>query len=229
MKARLRRSKAEKGMVGQLGIKKRRCAELANPCGRRPFTGGSSIAEFQASLMQVANMPTTSRFMVSSILNHHCYGPLPVTSGNFVVNVLDRHHKLWETFIISKMRLLSKEGLQSIDKRVGLMNEMLVAMDTVKCFAWEESFRSKVCGMRNDELSWFRKAQLLSALLFEVSLLVYIPHLDPYPGYIPLRNESLDDTKYEALLGESILSREARQPIFQDLFRMDDPAHAARL
>ncbi|CAL5361917.1 unnamed protein product [Camellia sinensis] len=36
------------------------------------------------------------------------------------------------TFIISKMRKLSKEGLQRTDKRVGLMNEILAAMDTVK-------------------------------------------------------------------------------------------------
>lgn len=30
------------------------------------------------------------------------------------------------------MRKLSKEGLQRTDKRVGLMNEILIAMDTVK-------------------------------------------------------------------------------------------------
>ncbi|CAL5345398.1 unnamed protein product [Camellia sinensis] len=36
------------------------------------------------------------------------------------------------TFVISKMRKLSKEGLQRTDKRVGLMNEILAAMDTVK-------------------------------------------------------------------------------------------------
>ncbi|KAL6991625.1 Multidrug resistance-associated protein 9 [Sarracenia purpurea var. burkii] len=68
-----------------------------------------------------------------------------------------------QTFIISKMRKLSKEGLQRTDKRVGLMNEILAAMDTVKCYAWEESFQSKIQSMRNDELSWFQKAQLLAA------------------------------------------------------------------
>ncbi|GMP73770.1 hypothetical protein CsSME_00031415 [Camellia sinensis var. sinensis] len=61
------------------------------------------------------------------------------------------------------MRKLSKEGLQRTDKRVGLMNEILAAMDTVKCYAWEESFQSKVHSIRFDELSWFKKAQLLSA------------------------------------------------------------------
>ncbi|GMP24479.1 hypothetical protein CsSME_00001732 [Camellia sinensis var. sinensis] len=58
-----------------------------------------------------------------------------------------------QTFIISKMRKLSKEGLQRTDKRVGLMNEILAAMDTVKCYAWEESFQSKVHNIRFDELS----------------------------------------------------------------------------
>ncbi|KAJ8627273.1 hypothetical protein MRB53_020580 [Persea americana] len=68
-----------------------------------------------------------------------------------------------QTFVISKMQKLSKEGLQRTDKRIGLMNEILAAMDTVKCYAWEQSFQSKVQNIRNDELSWFRKAQLLAA------------------------------------------------------------------
>ncbi|XP_008775219.2 ABC transporter C family member 2-like [Phoenix dactylifera] len=69
-----------------------------------------------------------------------------------------------QTFVISKMQKLSKEGLQRTDKRIGLMNEILAAMDTVKCYAWEQSFHSKVQSVRNDELSWFRRAQLLAAL-----------------------------------------------------------------
>ncbi|GMP73747.1 hypothetical protein CsSME_00031406 [Camellia sinensis var. sinensis] len=36
-------------------------------------------------------------------------------------------------------------------------------MDTVKCYAWENSFQSKVQSVRTDELAWFRKAQLLAA------------------------------------------------------------------
>jgi hypothetical protein len=42
-------------------------------------------------------------------------------------------NNLWEqAFVLSKMRKLTKEGLQWTDKRVGLMNEILAAMDTVK-------------------------------------------------------------------------------------------------
>ncbi|TMX04842.1 hypothetical protein EJD97_004476 [Solanum chilense] len=68
-----------------------------------------------------------------------------------------------QTIIVSYMRKLSKEGLQYTDKRVGLTNEILAAMAVVKCYAWEKSFQSKVQGLRNGELSWFRKAQLLAA------------------------------------------------------------------
>ncbi|XP_024518371.1 ABC transporter C family member 2 isoform X2 [Selaginella moellendorffii] len=69
-----------------------------------------------------------------------------------------------QTFIISRMQKLTKEGLQRTDTRIGLVSEVLSAMDVVKCYAWEDSFSSKVQNVRNDELSWFRKAQLLSAI-----------------------------------------------------------------
>ncbi|KAK1277387.1 ABC transporter C family member 2 [Acorus gramineus] len=68
-----------------------------------------------------------------------------------------------QAFVISKMQKLSREGLQRTDKRIGLMNETLAAMDTVKYYAWERSFQTKVQSIRDDELSWFRSAQLLAA------------------------------------------------------------------
>ncbi|GLT97105.1 hypothetical protein SLE2022_146880 [Rubroshorea leprosula] len=69
-----------------------------------------------------------------------------------------------QTILINKMRKVTKEGLQWTDKRVSLMNEILAAMDTVKCYAWEKSFQSRVQSARHEELSWNRKAQSLSAL-----------------------------------------------------------------
>ncbi|KAL6198464.1 hypothetical protein ACLB2K_028253 [Fragaria x ananassa] len=69
-----------------------------------------------------------------------------------------------QTTLFSKMRKLTKDGLQQTDKRVGLMNEILAAMDAVKCYSWEISFQEQVQNIRNDELSRLRKAQLLSAL-----------------------------------------------------------------
>ncbi|CAI0410668.1 unnamed protein product [Linum tenue] len=78
-----------------------------------------------------------------------------------------------QTVVISKMRKLTKEGLQRTDRRVSLMNEILAAMETVKCYAWERSFQNRVQGVRNDELLWFRGAQLLAA--FNTFLLNSIP------------------------------------------------------
>ncbi|KAJ6738070.1 ABC TRANSPORTER C FAMILY MEMBER 11-RELATED [Salix koriyanagi] len=68
-----------------------------------------------------------------------------------------------QTILMNKMRKLTKEGLHRTDKRVSLMNEILAAMDAVKCYAWEKSFQSRIQSVRDDELSWFRSAQLLSA------------------------------------------------------------------
>ncbi|KAI7751096.1 hypothetical protein M8C21_020501 [Ambrosia artemisiifolia] len=69
-----------------------------------------------------------------------------------------------QTMVVSRMQKMSKEGLQKTDKRIGLMNEILAAMDTVKCYAWENSFQEKVQSVRIEELSWFQKVQMLGAL-----------------------------------------------------------------
>ncbi|GMI96631.1 multidrug resistance-associated protein 13, ATP-binding cassette C12 [Hibiscus trionum] len=69
-----------------------------------------------------------------------------------------------QTIVVSKMRKVTKKRLDWTDRRVNIMNEVLAAMDTVKFYAWEKSFQSRVHSIRNDELSWLRRAQLLSAL-----------------------------------------------------------------
>ncbi|KAG5520942.1 hypothetical protein RHGRI_033488 [Rhododendron griersonianum] len=52
-------------------------------------------------------------------------------------------------------------------------------LNKFRCYAWEESFQSKVRGMRKVELSWFQKAQLLSAcnnfILKSITVLVTVP------------------------------------------------------
>lgn len=69
-----------------------------------------------------------------------------------------------QAFIISWMKNLQKQGLQRTDKRIDLISEILSAMDIVKYFGWEESFKTKVLGIRADEISWLRKSQLLNAV-----------------------------------------------------------------
>ncbi|XP_047256585.1 ABC transporter C family member 1 isoform X7 [Capsicum annuum] len=107
-----------------------------------------------------------------------------------------------QTFVIRKMCKLTEEGLQRTDKRIGFMNEVLAAMDTVKSYAWEKSFQSKVQGVRNEELTWFRKSQLLGAvvnanvslkrleelLLAEERILLPNPPLEPGLPAISIKN-----------------------------------------
>ncbi|RID46135.1 hypothetical protein BRARA_I02816 [Brassica rapa] len=108
------------------------------------------------------------RIIVSLVLLYQQLGVASLIGALFLVLMFPI-----QTVIISKTQKLTKEGLQRTDKRIGLMNEVLAAMDTVKCYAWENSFQSKVQTVRDDELSWFRKAQLLSA--FNMFILNSIP------------------------------------------------------
>lgn len=40
---------------------------------------------------------------------------------------------------------------------------------------------------------------VLFQVLFGILLFVHLPNLDPYPGYMPLRSETVDDYEYEEL------------------------------
>lgn len=51
-------------------------------------------------------------------------------------------------------------------------------------------------------------------MLFGILLLVYVPNLEPYPGYIALQSESLDNIEYEALPGEEQICPERHVNIF---------------
>lgn len=54
--------------------------------------------------------------------------------------------------------------------------------------------------------------------LFGVLLLVYVPHLDPYPGYMPLRNDSIDDAGYDELPGGEHIIPERHANLFSSMY-----------
>lgn len=58
-----------------------------------------------------------------------------------------------------------------------ILKESSVSLNFVihmlRCYAWESSFQSKVQDVRNDELSWFRKALLLGAVQYKFKILMY--------------------------------------------------------
>ncbi|XP_057430299.1 ABC transporter C family member 2-like [Lotus japonicus] len=120
-------------------------------------TDSEALQQICQSLHTLWSAPV--RIVVAMFLLYQELGPASLIGALMLVLMFPL-----QTFVISRMQKLSKEGLQRTDKRIGLMNEILAAMDTVKCYAWESSFQSKVLNVRSDELSWFRKASLLGAL-----------------------------------------------------------------
>lgn len=55
--------------------------------------------------------------------------------------------------------------------------------------------------------------------LFGILLLVYVPGLDPYPGYIPMGNEvTIDESEYEQLPGGEQVCPERHASIFSSKF-----------
>ena len=137
------------------------------PGGRRGFTTGKitnlmttdaeALQQICQQLHGIWSAPV--RIVIAIVLLYQQLGIASIIGSAILVLMFPA-----QTYIISKSRYLSKEGLQRTDKRIGMMNEILSAMDIVKCYAWENSFRAKVGQIRSDELSWFRKAQLLSSV-----------------------------------------------------------------
>ena len=56
---------------------------------------------------------------------------------------------------------LLKKSLGATDERVRMSGEILGAMDVVKCYAWETSFRQRIDETRDLELSWIKKNAIL--------------------------------------------------------------------
>lgn len=51
-------------------------------------------------------------------------------------------------------------------------------------------------------------------VLFAVLLLAYVPDLEPYPGYIALQSEDVDNVDYGMLLGSEHVYPERHAKIF---------------
>ncbi|GMP73751.1 hypothetical protein CsSME_00031411 [Camellia sinensis var. sinensis] len=58
-------------------------------------------------------------------------------------------------------------------------------------------------------------------VLYGVLFLVYFPSMDPYPGYTPIRTESVDDTEYEELPGGEQICPEKNANIFSSTYFVD--------
>lgn len=72
--------------------------------------------------------------------------------------------KFWPQWTLWSMGLFKWDWLWAID--YFLLTKTFNFVDMLRCYAWESSFQSKVQSVRNDELSWFRKASLLGAVCY---------------------------------------------------------------
>nr|XP_025681032.1 ABC transporter C family member 12 isoform X4 [Arachis hypogaea] len=144
----------------------RKSLRLTNE-GRKKFSSGklmNMITTDANALQQICQQlhglwSAPFRIIIAMVLLYQQLGVASLIGSLMLVLIVPL-----QTYVIAKMRKLTKEGLQQTDKRVGIMHEILAAMDTVKCYAWETSFQCRVQSIRDYELSWFRKAHLLNAL-----------------------------------------------------------------
>ncbi|GKV32071.1 hypothetical protein SLEP1_g40702 [Rubroshorea leprosula] len=70
----------------------------------------------------------------------------------------------------------------------------------------------------NSSVLYLYLSEVLVQVLFGILLLVYIPALDPYPCYTPMRSESVDDTEYEELPGGEQICPERHVNILSRIF-----------
>ncbi|RYQ86551.1 hypothetical protein Ahy_B10g106219 isoform C [Arachis hypogaea] len=156
----------------------RKSLRLTNE-GRKKFSSGklmNMITTDANALQQICQQlhglwSAPFRIIIAMVLLYQQLGVASLIGSLMLVLIVPLQASLYmisftrvHTYVIAKMRKLTKEGLQQTDKRVGIMHEILAAMDTVKCYAWETSFQCRVQSIRDYELSWFRKAHLLNAL-----------------------------------------------------------------
>ncbi|KAK7401409.1 hypothetical protein VNO78_12857 [Psophocarpus tetragonolobus] len=113
----------------------RKSLRLTND-GRKKFASGklmNMITTDANALQQICQQlhglwSAPFRITVAMVLLYQQLGVASLTGSLMLVLIIPL-----QTLVISKMRKLTKEGLQQTDKRVGLMNEILAAMDTMLC------------------------------------------------------------------------------------------------
>ncbi|OMO92327.1 hypothetical protein COLO4_17671 [Corchorus olitorius] len=70
----------------------------------------------------------------------------------------------------------------------------------------------------NSSVLYLYISEVVVQALFGVLLLVYVPDLDPYPGYTPMPTEFFDDAEYEELPGGEQICPERHVNIFSKIF-----------
>ncbi|KAF2317859.1 hypothetical protein GH714_041178 [Hevea brasiliensis] len=66
----------------------------------------------------------------------------------------------------------------------------------------------------NSSVLYLYISEVFVQVLFGILLLVYVPDLDPYPGYTPIRTESVDNAEYQELPGGEYICPEQHGNVF---------------
>ncbi|KAJ6728189.1 ABC TRANSPORTER C FAMILY MEMBER 1 [Salix koriyanagi] len=69
----------------------------------------------------------------------------------------------------------------------------------------------------NNAVLYLYISEVIVQGLFGILLLVYVPDLDPYPGYTPMQTESVDDAEYEELPGGEYICPERHTNIISTI------------
>ncbi|MCO5564932.1 hypothetical protein L7F22_018602 [Adiantum nelumboides] len=135
--------------------------------GRKGFTSGKILNLMTSdaeSLQQICSQlhglwSAPIRIVVCVYLLHKQIGKSSLAGASVLLLLFPL-----QTFMINRMRRFTRDGLQHADKRISLMTEILAAMDIVKCYAWESSFKVKILDIRRDELGRFKSAMTYNSI-----------------------------------------------------------------
>jgi ABC-type multidrug transport system fused ATPase/permease subunit len=142
-------------------------ATILSPEGRGEHSSGkianmisSDCENLQQTCSGLLNMwSSPARIVVAVYLLQHLLGPSAYVALAILVVCVPLQKKL----VGITMKYL-KASLKSTDERVKLGQEVMGAMEIVKCYAWESSLKDRVLTTRETELYWIRKRQIVAAI-----------------------------------------------------------------
>ena len=131
----------------------------------------SSVEELFTSIHQLWSAPL--QIILAMFLLYQQLGWPSLVGCGVILLVMPLQKVTW-----SKSEELGTEMMEKSDARIKTINEIFESMSVIKCYAWEDSFESKVKEIRESELGLNLQSSLISSLnffvLFAVPILVSV-------------------------------------------------------
>eukprot|EP00898_Chlorokybus_atmophyticus_P000774 jgi/Chlat1/1698/Chrsp127S01927 len=165
-----------------------------------------SLQMLMQNLHQLWSAPL--RIIISMVLLYNELGIASILSLGIIVLMIPVQAC---AIVIRTVSKLVRSTLMRTDERVKLMNEILNAMDIVKFFAWEDSFKKKINDVRGSELSWLRKSSYLVAVnYFILGVVPVLVSVATFAVYSLMGNQLTAAKAFTALALFGVL----RMPLF---------------